>query len=70
MNAIYERLRFVRAISTHELNKIFLQKITFKIRDQFLSRDLSIDSELLQLQRGASGDPSTDEPDGDEVHRR
>jgi len=35
----------------------------------FFSRNLLIDSELLQLQRGTSGDPSAAELDPDEVHR-
>jgi len=34
-----------------------------------LSRNLSIDSELLQLQRGTSGNSSADELDRDEVYR-
>lgn len=34
------------------------------------SRDLSIDRELLQLQRGTSGDPPGYKAARDEVHRR
>lgn len=52
------------------LDMIFLQKIMFKTQGWFFSRDLSIDSELLQLQRGTSGDSSADEPDGDDIYRR
>lgn len=56
-------------MKTRESRSIDLFRIEAKIELLF-SRDLSTDRELLQLQRGASGDPPGYKAARDEVHRR